>query len=560
MNGYRAMEHPNDRVKQTFEDLPYLWIGDAYIDLTEPTAAPFTVFLSPGALTGKHYLVIDVYSARDHVHPSGHVGWWQRDLDDAGRVSAEMRRDDSGITVVFPRYRGSIEQWFDRSVMTGLDEDVLAVHAVLREKGSNAIAYDETVLAYQSRETLGMAEERRNRPAEDLATVETAAHPWYLWPANRTVHLVTVSFRDHDGVGSFVLGLYRLLKAHSIPVAIYAHQCDPELKGFVRPVPELLACVGQQDLVFFHFSIFDPFFDLISALPCRKILYFHGITPPRSLQVFHPELARLCEKGMEQAPLALRFDALMANSKYSAAELLSWMRAIETSDSQSGTQSPAGSLQVTPCPPRIGMDHFAGVNAVPPVRTLPRSRLLFVGRIAPHKRIEDLIELFAAYRTLDPDSCMVLIGGISSAGYWALLQHMLGKQSPETRDSVIFTGEISQAELLGYYQAASAFVTMSEHEGFCLPLVEAMAFDLPVFAYAHPAMRETLGRSGRVFYEKDFQAFAADMFRVIHDRGNARSRIVASQRQRFEELKMDTDGAAIWHVLEEVMFPDARAL
>jgi glycosyltransferase involved in cell wall biosynthesis len=191
---------------------------------------------------------------------------------------------------------------------------------------------------------------------------------------------------------------------------------------------------------------------------------------------------------------------------------------------------------------------------LPPCRT----RLLYVGRLAPHKKIEDLIALFAEYHRIDPDSALLLAGSPVPVSYGNYLRGLVGQQSAEVRENVHFLGQITDGQLATLYGASSALVMMSEHEGFCIPLVEAMHFGLPIVAYAEPGVRETLGQSGLIFYDKDYPAVA----RAIHAalREPRRSALVARQRQRLAEITAAADGSRIWQVLEQVLFPRARTL
>ena len=109
-----------------------------------------------------------------------------------------------------------------------------------------------------------------------------------------------------------------------------------------------------------------------------------------------------------------------------------------------------------------------------------------------------------------------MVGGARFDGYVGFLRYLLDNEYAElARSTSIFTTASATASSRRSTSAAAAFVTMSEHEGFCVPVVEAMAFDKPVFAYADEAVLETLGRSGRVFYSKDFEAIAADIDAVL---------------------------------------------
>jgi glycosyltransferase involved in cell wall biosynthesis len=186
------------------------------------------------------------------------------------------------------------------------------------------------------------------------------------------------------------------------------------------------------------------------------------------------------------------------------------------------------------------------------------TRLLYVGRIAPHKRIEDLFALFECYHALDPDSALLIVGAARFEGYAGFLRYLLNGEYADLKDHIHFREGVSDAQLKTLYQSCSAFITMSEHEGFCVPVVEAMTFDLPVFAYAEQAVLETLGRNGRVFYSKEFDAIAADLRSVLTTSWKQRS-IVSSQRERMKQIVEQSDGRSFWAALERVIY-GARAV
>jgi len=125
-----------------------------------------------------------------------------------------------------------------------------------------------------------------------------------------------------------------------------------------------------------------------------------------------------------------------------------------------------------------------------------RPLLLFVGRVSPHKRQDDLIRMLAYYRAcVDPDARLVLVGGYrDQPQYHARLTELVTALHLEP--AVTFAGAVSAAELVAYFRSASAFVSLSEHEGFGVPLLEAMRFDVPVIAYDAAAVGETVGGAG----------------------------------------------------------------
>ncbi len=121
------------------------------------------------------------------------------------------------------------------------------------------------------------------------------------------------------------------------------------------------------------------------------------------------------------------------------------------------------------------------------------------------------------------------------------------------KDHIHFLDAVTDGQLKTLYPAAAAFVTMSEHEGFCVPLVEAMVFDTPVFAYGCEAVVETLGQSGRVFYKKEFASIASNLYEVLHTDWKLAS-ILSEQRRRLSQIQSAIDGRAIWSTIEEVFF------
>ena len=145
-----------------------------------------------------------------------------------------------------------------------------------------------------------------------------------------------------------------------------------------------------------------------------------------------------------------------------------------------------------------------------------------MGRIAPHKRVEDLFALFEFYHELDPDSACSSSERSAFEGYRRIPAVLAAQRNtPPLRDLIHFRETVSDGQLKTLYQSSSAFVTMSEHEGFCVPVVEAMTFDIPVFAFAERGRAGNVGRSGRVFYSKEFDAIAADLRSVLTTSGSS---------------------------------------
>jgi glycosyltransferase involved in cell wall biosynthesis len=155
---------------------------------------------------------------------------------------------------------------------------------------------------------------------------------------------------------------------------------------------------------------------------------------------------------------------------------------------------------------------------------------LFVGRLAANKAQHDIVKAFAAYRRFhDTDAHLVLVGGGGDGKYGKTLTrfvHGLGLD-----DAVTIAGEISAEALAAYYEIADVFVSASEHEGFCVPLLEAMHHGVPIVAYAAAAIPETLGNAGLLLHDKDPCTVAAAVDRVVRDDALRRQLIDAGSRR-----------------------------
>ena len=558
--------------------LPYISLDQQILDMTQRKSVEVTLSFSAAVWENEEFLVIDIYSARNPVHPGGHVGWWKWPLQEKRDVTVRLVRGSNGYQVLFDG-RAPDEFWANPT-FTGLDTDVLEAHIVLRQTLSEAIDFDDKLYLYNTREALEAAEVRR---AEiESPGGEPSSVPWFVWPAGTRVHLVSTNVFAQDAVGNFTFAVQRLLRANGIPCQLYAGNFYPALRPAIRHVSDLIAAVKEGDLLFVNFSIYDAFLPLMTSLSCKKVIYFHNITPPRFFQIYDAEHAAHCLQAVDQLTLLPNFDGIMANS-ISSSRVLQNLTAKKKKTSTAKENGHAVSengrtkgafedasrlleqaarlleqqeepdLDVKVCPPFMNAWRWLEITAEP-VKLPPRKTLLlYVGRVAPHKRIEDLLALYRAYHKLDPDSALLIAGGASFEGYSGYLRYLMQNEYQKLKEHIFFLDSVSDGQLKTLYPAASAFVTMSEHEGFCVPLVEAMVFETPVFAFGCEAVVETMGQSGRVFYKKNFVSVAADLHDVVHTEWK-RAKILNDQRRRLAEITSCIDGRTIWSTIEQVYF------
>ncbi|MBX5484240.1 MAG: glycosyltransferase [Myxococcaceae bacterium] len=330
------------------------------------------------------------------------------------------------------------------------------------------------------------------------------------------VHQLIPSFVSGDATGQAALHFQLLLRRLGHFGNIYAGEVEPSLSSLALPARALRP--EPDDLVLYHHGIASPLAGRVLHLRCRTGMVFHNITPARFYEGT-PLHEPLVSGRAQLAALAPWLDLAIGVSRYNSREL-----------------EVVGAKNVHVVPLFIEPERFLPEAAD---RTLAAKlgnarnapTIVSVSRIAPHKRFEDLLALHEESLRLNPDARLIVVGGYDSGSrYWkSLRRRMKGLRG------ITFTGRVSHAELVAAYRAGSVFVSMSEHEGFGVPLLEAMACDLPVLAFAAAAVPETLGGAGIAFTEKRF-AFLAELVHELHHDHDLREKVLRGQRRRLEEL------------------------
>jgi glycosyltransferase involved in cell wall biosynthesis len=346
--------------------------------------------------------------------------------------------------------------------------------------------------------------------------------------APAAVHQLTPNFGLGDAIGNHVRALRALLRGWGYASDVYAQHIDQRLAGDARFYTRYRDVSHPDNVVIFHFSIGSELTGLFAGLGDRRVLLYHNITPPEYFVGVNARVADRCRRGRwELRRLATVTDLALGVSEFNRQEL-----------------EAEGFRRTGVLPILVDWGQYA----TPPVGRLEAAYggdriLLHVGRIAPNKRIEDLLKTFHFYRGLDPGRRLVLVGSaVDTEGYLAACQKLAAELG--VLDRVVFTGPVSQAELCAYYRLADAYLSMSEHEGFCVPLLEAMHFGVPIVAYASTGVPGTLGGSGVLVADKDFPAVAELLHRVVSDPA-LRAAVVAGQRARLRAFAAEPIGAQL---------------
>lgn len=321
-----------------------------------------------------------------------------------------------------------------------------------------------------------------------------------------------------DAVTASLFYTQRLLRELGFESEIYVEHIAPELKSQLKPHTEYNS--NAENVLLLHHSMGHDRLDWIQSLADRKILVYHNVTPPRFFEE-GSHIQRYAIKGREMlGTLRSLVLAAVADSEENAIEL----RDI-------GYDSPmVVPLLLDQRKIALGSWNFELVQ-----RESRTPVILFVGRVVNNKCQHDLIALAESMRRLNLGNFkLVCVGGFNKDDvyYKELIDRVIECDLCEV---VHFTGKVSDDDLRGWYRAASVFVSMSEHEGFGVPFVESMLFDLPIVAFRSSAIPYVLGEAGIIFDEKDFDRLAILVSEVIENRGLRRS-IIAGQRRRVKDF------------------------
>jgi glycosyltransferase involved in cell wall biosynthesis len=341
-----------------------------------------------------------------------------------------------------------------------------------------------------------------------------------------------------DAIGDSARAVRAMLRAIGHDSELFALTIDEDMRREVRPFSDPASTRG--DATIFHFALPSPMTEAFARLGGARILQYHNITPAHFFAPYDPGLFRLAALGRrELATLVGHVDLALGDSAFNAAELegLGFAR--------TGVMPIAVNLErLTGAPRRPALERILADGLI---------NILFVGRIVPNKRIEDHIRLAELYkRYVDSYYRFIFVGRTDGVpAYYAQVRALID-DFQMLPDRFWFTGPVPDEDLAAFYRWADVYVSLSEHEGFCVPLVESMATDVPVVAYAAGAVPETLGGAGLLFSPKDLEIAAELLGTVVYDR-QVREQVLAGQRQRVEAFRPPAVEGTLRRVLASVI-------
>lgn len=349
------------------------------------------------------------------------------------------------------------------------------------------------------------------------------------------VHQVLATLGYGDAIGHEVVGIQRVLLDAGYESEIFVETADRRLESLTTDYRDMVGAIAPDDVLIHHFSIGSRASRTAYALPGRMALVYHNITPPEYFLGVHKDLVKLCFRGRRELTAYIaRVELALGDSEYNRQEL-----------ADLGFRSTA----VLPVVP-----DFTHLAVTPNTMTSERfddgwTNVMFVGRVIPNKKFEDVIRAFHVYRTRhNPRSRLLLVGSYSGfEKYLAMLHALVARLG--TPD-VHFLGHVTNEELTALYDVADLFLCASEHEGFCVPLIESFHKRVPVLAYAATAVPATMDGGGVLYDTKDPFEIARLMAAILDD-ADLEDAVVASQDAALDRLlKRDFAGTLLRFVAQ----------
>jgi glycosyltransferase involved in cell wall biosynthesis len=350
------------------------------------------------------------------------------------------------------------------------------------------------------------------------------------------VHQFATSLSYGDAISDEMLEIRSVLREHGYGSEIFVKFFDPRSARHIRDYRDYKRYSAASNVVIFHFSIGSPVSKLFFRIPDRKIMIYHNITPHEFFVDAHRILARECYKGRLEINLFRdKVDLALGDSDFNRRELAA-----------------SGYANTGVLPILMNFAKFDGPPDPVAARLFGdgKTNLLFVGRVIPNKKFEDVIKTFSFYKKhFNPESRLILAGDYRGLErYLSSLQDLVARLKIA---DVHFTGHVDFPELAAYYRAADLYLSMSEHEGFGVPILESFYCRIPVVGFAAGAVEETMNGGGVTLYEKDFLRTAALIDRIQRDEA-LKAKIIQGQLKALEKYSRENVSRILLEHLESV--------
>jgi glycosyltransferase involved in cell wall biosynthesis len=350
------------------------------------------------------------------------------------------------------------------------------------------------------------------------------------------IHQIHPIVSSGDAIGNEVIEIRDILRESGYESDIYAKFIHNKLKN-IKYYTDYLKVSSPQNILLMHYSTEygSELLDFLRSLPDKKVLLYHNITPPAFFRNFSSAHEQATKNGIYELKHEIKtiVDVALGVSEFNRQDLIS-----------------AGFKKTGVLPYLLNFNKF---DIFPDKKVIQKYsddfvNLLVVGRISPNKKLDDAIKCFYYYnKYINPKSRLLLVGSYQGMDlYYNYLNDLILKLDLK---NVCFTGHINLDELVSYYKVGDVFLTMSEHEGFCVPLLESIYFGVPVLAYNSSAIPETLGGTGILIHNKNYIEIAELINLLVEDQ-TLRDKIIQKQSERLKFFSRDRIAGILKHYID----------
>jgi len=350
------------------------------------------------------------------------------------------------------------------------------------------------------------------------------------------IHQFLTSYSYGDAIGNEALEIRNFLRDQGHQSEIFALFYHPRYADQIVNYLEYDRYSSADNIIIFHFSIGSPVTKKFLRSPDKKVIIYHNITPHEFFLDYHRVLAKDCYKGrVELKNLAGKVDLALGDSAYNEKEL-----------------KEAGFTNTGVLPLVMNFEKFAK-ETVPILEELfadGKTNILFVGRIIPNKKVEDVVKTFYLYQEhFNANSRLFIVGEYRGfERYHSALQEIVTRLEIK---NIHFTGHIPDEELISYFKLSHLYLHMSEHEGFCAPVPESFYLDIPVVVFNAGAVKETMNNGGVLVNKKDFIKVAALMDKILTD-SRLKEKLLRSQRKALKKYYKNNTGKILLEYIKKL--------
>lgn len=334
------------------------------------------------------------------------------------------------------------------------------------------------------------------------------------------VHQILPRFEMGDAISYHSLYIRDTLDEANYTNSIYASSVEENSKHICSELEHFDEFIdNRDDVLIFHFSVYDESYKKLLESKNKKILVYHNVTPPEMIEKYNKEVAEICRKGKALLPELKLVDLAVADSEFNRQDLLNC-----------GFEEHR--TRVLPIKPMLNrFDAFKDDKAMAKRLCDGRLNMLYVGRVYPNKGIFDLVRIFACLNRYVNARTRMLVAGSCLKDYLADVISLVREYGIEKEFFIL--DKVTDQELGTLFRYSHMYISMSDHEGFCVPIVEAMSFDLPVLAYDAGAVADTMGGAGVLVKEKNPEDIAVLADMILTESG-IRDQILARQKKRID--------------------------